>query len=220
MPTGPVKREVVATQVIAQGPVASQEVIKMYGTNGGGFFGANSSHPFENPTPLTNFVQMLLIFAIPSGAHLHPGADDGLATAWLGSVGRDGRDVSHRSHRGLCRGVPRESAACGRGHNGSEGAAPAEIWREKRCASGRQFGALSQLSTTDASCGAVNNQHDSLTPFGGMIPLINMMLGEVIFGGVGAGMYGSDGVRYYGGVHRRDDGGTYAGVSGEEDRGV
>jgi len=186
---GTVKRETITTQVIAQGPVASQEVIKMYGTNGGGFFGANSAHPFENPSPLTNFVEMLLIFAVPSGLTYTLGRITGsrqhgwavwsaMAAMFLAGV----VVVYALEARGnpLLRGVDTK---------GSE-AQPGGNMEGKEVRFGIANSALFTTVTTDASCGAVNNQHDSLTPLGGMVPLINIMLGEVVFGGVGAGLYG------------------------------
>jgi K+-transporting ATPase ATPase A chain len=188
-PDGGVKRDAPATQTIAQGPVASQEAIKMYGTNGGGFFGANSAHPFENPTPLTNFVQMLLIFMIPSaftyalgrmtGSQRHGWAVwSAMAAMFLGGV----LVVYAAESRGnpLLKGVETKASEVQPGGN-MEG---------KEVRFGIANSALFTTVTTDASCGAVNNAHDSLTPLGGMIPLVNIMLGEVIFGGVGAGMYG------------------------------
>jgi K+-transporting ATPase ATPase A chain len=186
---GTVKRDTVTTQVIAQGPVASQEAIKMYGTNGGGFFGANSAHPFENPTPLTNFVQMLLIFAVPSGLTYTLGRMTGsrrhgwavwsaMATMFLAAV----VVVYAAEARGnpLLKGVDTKTSNVQPGGN-MEG---------KEVRFGIANSALFTAVTTDASCGAVDNQHDSLTPLGGMVPLINIMLGEVVFGGVGAGLYG------------------------------
>ncbi|HKI11197.1 MAG TPA: potassium-transporting ATPase subunit KdpA [Candidatus Acidoferrum sp.] len=188
-PDGSVKRDTVTTQVIAQGPVASQEVIKMYGTNGGGFFGANSAHPFENPTPLTNFVQLLLIFAIPSGLTYTLGRMTGSArhgwAVWsaMAVLFIAGVVVAYSSEaRGnpLLAGVNTKTSELQPGGN-MEG---------KEVRFGIANSALFTTVTTDASCGAVNNQHDSLTPLGGMVPLINIMLGEIIFGGVGAGLYG------------------------------
>ncbi len=188
-PDGSVKRDTVTTQVIAQGPVASQEAIKMYGTNGGGFFNANSAHPFENPTPLTNFFQMLLIFAIPSGLTYTLGRMTGsprhgwavwsaMAVLFLAGVAV----VYSSEARGnpLLAGVNTRASDTQPGGN-MEG---------KEVRFGIANSALFTTVTTDASCGAVNNMHDSLTPIGGMVPLINIQLGEVIFGGVGAGMYG------------------------------
>jgi potassium-transporting ATPase potassium-binding subunit len=186
---GTVKKDTVATQVIAQGPLASQEVIKMYGTNGGGFFGANSSHPFENPTPLTNFVEMLLIFAVPSGLTYTLGRMTGSRrhgwAVWsaMAAMFLTGVVVVYTSEaRGnpLLKGVDTKASELQSGGN-MEG---------KEVRFGIANSSLFTTVTTDASCGAVNNQHDSLTPLGGMVPLINIMLGEVIFGGVGAGMYG------------------------------
>jgi len=188
-PDGTVKKDTVTTQVIAQGPVASQEAIKMYGTNGGGFFGANSAHPFENPTPLTNFLEMLLIFAIPAGLTYTLGRMTGsrrhgwavwsaMAAMFLAGV----VVVYAFEARGnpLLKGVDTKTTDMQPGGN-MEG---------KEVRFGIANSALFTTVTTDASCGAVNNQHDSLTPLAGMVPLINIMLGEVIFGGVGAGMYG------------------------------
>src|SRR5271165_4321727 len=186
---GTVKKDTVTTQVIAQGPVASQEVIKMYGTNGGGFFGANSSHPFENPTPLTNFVQILLIFAIPAGLTYTLGRMTGSQ--------RHGWAVWSAMAALFLAGVVVVYAAEARGNPLLQGvntrtseAQPGGNMEGKEVRFGIANSSLFTTVTTDASCGAINNQHDSLTPLGGMVPLINIMLGEVIFGGVGAGMYG------------------------------
>ena len=186
---GSVKKDTVTTQVIAQGPVASQEVIKMFGTNGGGFFGANSAHPFENPSPGTNFIQMLLIFAIPSGLTYTLGSMTGsrrhgwavwsaMAAMFLCGV----LVVYAAESRGnpLLKGLDTHASELQSGGN-MEG---------KEVRFGIANSSLFTTITTDASCGAINNQHDSLTPIGGMIAMINMMLGEVVFGGVGAGMYG------------------------------
>jgi K+-transporting ATPase ATPase A chain len=186
---GSVKRDTVTTQVIAQGPVASQEAIKMYGTNGGGFFNANSAHPFENPTPLSNFFQMLLIFTIPSGLTYTLGRMTGSrrhgwavwsAMAFLFLAGVVVAYSSEARGNPLLAGVNTKASDTQPGGN-MEG---------KEVRFGIANSALFTTVTTDASCGAVNNMHDSLTPIAGMVPLINIMLGEVIFGGVGAGMYG------------------------------
>jgi K+-transporting ATPase ATPase A chain len=186
---GTLKKDTVTTQTIAQGPVASQEVIKMYGTNGGGFFGANSAHPFENPTPATNFVEMLLIFAIPTGFTYTLGR-------MTGSVRHGWAVWSAMVALFLC-GVLVVYAAESRGNPLLKGVdartsevQPGGNMEGKEVRFGIANSSLFTTVTTDASCGAVNNQHDSLTPIGGMIPLINIMLGEVVFGGVGAGMYG------------------------------
>ena len=186
---GTVKKDTVTTQVIAQGPVASQEAIKMFGTNGGGFFGANSAHPFENPTPFTNFVEMLLIFTIPSGLTYTLGRMTGSA--------RHGWAVwSAMAALFLC-GVVVVYAFEARGNpqlggieTRTSGAQPGGNMEGKEVRFGIANSSLFTTVTTDASCGAVNNQHDSLTPLAGMIPLVNIMLGEVVFGGVGAGLYG------------------------------
>lgn len=179
----------VTEQSIAMGPVASQEAIKMYGTNGGGFFNANSAHPFENPTPLTNFIELILIFAIPSGLTYTLGRMTGsqrhgwavwaaMATLFLAGV----LCAYAAESRGnpLLHGINQTASATQSGGN-MEG---------KEVRFGIADSALFATVTTDASCGAVNGVHDSYTPLGGMIPMINMMIGEVIFGGVGAGLYG------------------------------
>jgi K+-transporting ATPase ATPase A chain len=180
-----------AKQIIAMGPVASQEAIKQLGTNGGGFFNANAAHPFENPTPWSNFWNMFAIFMIPS------------ALTWM-----LGRMVKHQRHgwavwsamfvlfaggvttaywaeaRGnpihAARGVDVVASATNPGGN-MEG---------KEVRFGIANSALYATVTTDASCGAVNSMHDSFTPIGGLVPMVNMQLGEVVFGGVGAGLYG------------------------------
>ena len=186
---GVAKRETINAQVIAQGPVASQEAIKMLGTNGGGFFNANSAHPFENPTPLTNFLEMFFIFAIPSaltytlgrmtGSRKHGWAVWG-AMAVLFFVGVLVVYAAESRGNPLLAGVVTQSTDGQPGGN-MEG---------KEVRFGVANSSLFTTVTTDASCGAVNNAHDSLTPLGGMVPLINIMLGEIVFGGVGAGMYG------------------------------
>jgi K+-transporting ATPase ATPase A chain len=180
-----------AKQTIAQGPVASQEVIKMLGTNGGGFFNANSAHPYENPTPLTNFIQMVLIFAI--GAAL---------TNVLGRmVGDERQGWAVFAAMGVLflAGVTTVYWAEAAG-NPAFAAAHVDMAASAAQAGGNMEGkevrfgiadsALFATVTTDASCGAVNGMHDSFTPLGGMVPLINIQLGEIIFGGVGSGMYG------------------------------
>jgi potassium-transporting ATPase potassium-binding subunit len=178
-------------QVIAQGPVASQEIIKQFGTNGGGFFNANSSHPYENPTPLSNFLAMLGIFAISSGL-----------TYTLGSLTRSRRHGwavwAAMAFLFLCgvtvvywaeaNGNPMLTAA-GANQVASE-LAPGGNMEGKEVRFGIANTALFATATTDASCGAVNGWHDSFTPLGGLVPLANIQLSEVVFGGVGAGMYG------------------------------
>jgi potassium-transporting ATPase potassium-binding subunit len=179
----------VTEQKIAMGPVASQEAIKMYGTNGGGFFNANSAHPFENPNPLTNFIQMLLIFAIPAGLTYTLGRMTGsqqhgwavwAAMAALFVVGVVCTYAAESKGNPLLQGVDQRASATQPGGN-MEG---------KEVRFGIADTALFATVTTDASCGAVNGVHDSFTPLGGMIPLVNIMIGEVVFGGVGAGLYG------------------------------
>ncbi len=174
-----------AKQTIAMGPVASQEAIKQLGTNGGGFFNANAAHPFENPNPLTNFFSMFLIFAIPAGLTFTFGrmAKD-QRQGWV-LFARDGVPVLRGRDRRLLgggRGQPdRERAGREPGLGNMEG---------KEVRFGVANSALYATVTTDASCGAVNSMHDSFTPLGGLVPLFNIQLGEVVFGGVGAGLYG------------------------------
>jgi K+-transporting ATPase ATPase A chain len=179
----------VSDQTIAQGPVASQEAIKMLGTNGGGFFNANSAHPFENPTPLSNFLEMLSIFLIPAGLTCTLGRMTGsqrhgwavwaaMAVLFLAGV------VTAYSAEGkgnpLLHGVDQSAGLTQPGGN-MEG---------KEVRFGIADSALFATVTTDASCGAINGWHDSFTPLGGLVPLANIMLSEVVFGGVGAGLYG------------------------------
>jgi len=186
---GKTATQVVNEQVIPQGPVASQEAIKIFGTNGGGFFYANSSHPYENPTPLTNFLQLVLIFAIPSGLTYTLGRMTGSqrhgwavwgAMAVLFLAGVASAYSAEARGNPLLHGVDQKVSATQSGGN-MEG---------KEVRFGIANTALYATVTTDASCGAVNGMHDSFTPLGGMIPLINIMLGEVVFGGVGSGLYG------------------------------
>src|SRR6266702_906485 len=174
----------VTTQVIAQGPVASQEAIKMIGTNGGGFFNANSAHPFENPTPLSNLLEMVMIFAIPSALTYTLGRMTGSAkhgwAVWSAMAGLflAGVIVAYAfESRGnpMLKGVNTTASEAQAGGN-MEG---------KETRFGIADSALFTTVTTDASCGAVNNAHDSLTPMAGMVTLINIMLGEIVFGGVG-----------------------------------
>jgi K+-transporting ATPase ATPase A chain len=180
-----------AKQVIAQGPVASQEAIKQLGTNGGGFFGANAAHPFENPTPLSNLLSMFLIFLIP-----------GALTYTFGKMVGDTRQgwaifaaftvmfligvfVCYSSEQAgnplLAKLGLQSSPTAGQTGGNMEG---------KEVRFGIANSALYATITTDASCGAVNAMHDSFTPLGGLVPMFNIMTGEVIFGGVGAGLYG------------------------------
>jgi potassium-transporting ATPase potassium-binding subunit len=186
---GKTANETVTTQVIAQGPVASQEAIKMLGTNGGGFFNGNSAHPFENPTPFTNFLEMLMIFAIPAGFTYTLGRMTGSA--------RHGWAVFSAMAFLFILGVLVTYTAESRGNPQLSGveSKPTELqpggnMEGKEVRFGIANSALFTTVTTDASCGAVNNAHDSLTPIGGMVPLINIMLGEIVFGGVGSGLYG------------------------------
>jgi K+-transporting ATPase ATPase A chain len=179
------------SQVIAQGPVASQEIIKAWGTNGGGFFNANSAHPFENPTPLTNFLEMFAMFAISAGLTWTLGDMTGSrAHGWavwtaMASLFLVGVTTVYWAE---ARGNPLLTAA------GADQTAtvtsPGGNMEGKEARFGIAGSALFATVTTDASCGAVNSMHDSFTPLGGLVPLVNIMLGEVIFGGVGAGLYG------------------------------
>jgi potassium-transporting ATPase potassium-binding subunit len=181
--------QTVTQQTIPLGPTASQEVIKELGTNGGGFFSANSAHPFENPTPLSNYVEMILIFAIPAGLTYTLGRMTGsrrhgwavwAAMAVLFLVAVSTAYWAEARGNPLLPGVDQSVSATQAGGN-MEG---------KEVRFGIAGSALFATVTTDASCGAVNGMHDSYTPLGGMIPLINIMLGEIVFGGVGAGLYG------------------------------
>jgi K+-transporting ATPase ATPase A chain len=177
------------TQTIAQGPVASQEAIKMLGTNGGGFFNANSAHPFENPTPFSNFLQILSIFIIPAGLTYTLGRMTGspghgwavfAAMYVLFAVGFTTVYWAEAHPHPLIHGAAQKATASAPGGN-MEG---------KEVRNGITESALFATITTDASCGAVNGVHDSFTALGGMVVLTNIMLGEVIFGGVGSGLYG------------------------------
>jgi K+-transporting ATPase ATPase A chain len=177
------------TQTIAQGPVASQEAIKMLGTNGGGFFNANSAHPYENPTPFSNFLQILSIFIIPAGLTYTLGRMTGsrghgyavLAAMFvLFAAGFATIYWAESQPHPLIHGAAQAHTSTAPGGN-MEG---------KEVRNGIAESALFATITTDASCGAVNGVHDSFTPLGGMVVLTNIMLGEVVFGGVGAGMYG------------------------------
>ena len=179
----------VTTQAIAQGPVASQEAIKMLGTNGGGFFNANSAHPFENPTPLSNLLQMLSIFLIPAGLCVTLGQMVGsprhgwavlAAMVVLWSAGTLTAYWAESHGNPLLSHVDAQVSASQAGGN-MEG---------KEVRFGIVNSALFATVTTDASCGAVNSMHDSFTPLGGMVPMVNILLGEIVFGGVGAGLYG------------------------------
>jgi K+-transporting ATPase ATPase A chain len=179
----------VTTQTIAQGPVASQEAIKMLGTNGGGFFNANSAHPFENPTPLTNFLQLLSIFLIPAGLTVTLGQMVGspkhgwavlaaMTVLWFAGVLTC--FWAEAQPNPLLHNVDQHVSLTQSGGN-MEG---------KEVRFGIANSALFATVTTDASCGAVNSMHDSFTPLGGMVPMVNILLGEIVFGGVGAGLYG------------------------------
>jgi K+-transporting ATPase ATPase A chain len=177
------------TQTIGQGPVASQEAIKMLGTNGGGFFNANSAHPYENPTPLSNFLQIISIFIIPAGLTYTLGR-------MTGSPGH-GWAVFAAMYLLFAAGFVTtywaESHPHPLIHNAAQtrtAAAPGGNMEGKEVRNGIAESALFATVTTDASCGAVNGMHDSFTPLGGLVPLTNIMLGEVIFGGVGSGLYG------------------------------
>ena len=186
---GKTQTQTVTEQTIPQGPLASQEVIKELGTNGGGFFNANSAHPYENPTPFSNFLEMLLIFAIPSALTYTLGRMTGsprhgwavwsaMAIIFLAAV-----TVAYWAE---ARGNPEltginQTASASQAGGNMEG---------KEVRFGIADSALFATVTTDTSCGAVNSMHDSFTPLGGMVPLTNIMLGEIIFGGVGSGLYG------------------------------
>jgi K+-transporting ATPase ATPase A chain len=187
--------ESVTVQTIAQGPVASQEIIKELGTNGGGFFNANSAHPFENPTPFSNLLEMIAIFAISSGLTYTLGRMTGnqkhgwavfsaMAILFLAGFFTtyyfEARGNPIFNQHGVTQATVETD---GREQSGGN-------MEGKEVRFGIVNSALWATITTDASCGAVNSMHDSYTPLGGMIPLVNIMLGEIIFGGVGAGLYG------------------------------
>jgi len=183
------KLTAVTTQTIAQGPVASQEAIKMIGTNGGGFFNANSAHPFENPTPLSNFLEMVAIFIIPAGFAITLGKMtrsprhgwavlSAMVVLWF--AGTVACYWAESQPNPLFHGVDQHVSATQAGGN-MEG---------KEVRFGIANSALFATVTTDASCGAVNSMHDSFMPLGGMVPMVNILLGEIVFGGVGAGLYG------------------------------
>ncbi|HTI82355.1 MAG TPA: potassium-transporting ATPase subunit KdpA [Acetobacteraceae bacterium] len=180
-----------ARQVIAQGPVASQEVIKMMGTNGGGFFNANSAHPFENPSALTNLIQMLLIFSIGAA----------LTNVFGRMVGSQRQGWAIFSVMGVlflagvlvCYSAEAQGNPAFAAFNVNQTASalqPGGNMEGKEVRFGIANSALFTTVTTDASCGAINNTHDSLLPIAGMVPMVNIMLGEIIFGGVGSGLYG------------------------------
>ena len=180
-----------ANQSIGQGPVASQEFIKELGTNGGGFFNANSAHPYENPTPLTNLLEMLAIFLIPAGLTYTLGRMVGnskqgwaifaaMAFMFLGGLGvcywAEAKGNPNVTALGvMAKATPGQPGGNMEGKDTRFGIANSALWA---------------TITTDASCGAVNSMHDSYTPVGGAVPLVNLMCDEVIFGGVGAGLYG------------------------------
>jgi len=181
--------DTVTDQLIAQGPVASQEIIKEFGTNGGGFFNANSSHPFENPTPLSNMLELVAIFSLGSALTYTLGQMTGsqrhgwAVWAAMAILFFSGVAVAYWAEaRGntLLAGTDQKGSLTQPGGN-MEG---------KEVRFGIANSALWATVTTDTSCGAINSWHDSFTPIGGLVPLANVMLSEVVFGGVGSGMYG------------------------------
>jgi potassium-transporting ATPase potassium-binding subunit len=178
--------QTISTQTIAQGPAASQLAIKMFGTNGGGFFNANSAHPFENPTPFSNFVQMILIFLIPAGFTYTLGRmvrSQGHGWAVFAAMTFLFLAGTFTAYWAESKGNPLYPAAVDQAVVGGN-------FEGKEVRFGVANSALFATVTTGASCGAVNSMHDSFTPIGGLVPLVNIQLGEVIFGGVGAGTYG------------------------------
>jgi len=182
--------DTVTTQTIAEGPVASQEIIKEWGTNGGGFFNANSAHPFENPTPLTNLFELFSIFAIGSGLTYTLGRMTGSAAhgwaVWsaMAILFLAGVTVAYWAE---AQGNPLYPVTVAQHTTNLQ---PGGNMEGKEVRFGIANSALFATVTTDASCGAINSWHDSFTPLGGLVPLVNIMLSEVIFGGVGSGMYG------------------------------
>jgi len=188
-PDGKTTTQTVEEQTIAQGPIASQEIIKELGTNGGGFLNANSAHPYENPTPLTNLIELVAIFAISSGLTYTLGRmTRSQAHGWavwsamviLFLIAVTAAYWAEARGNPLLKGTDQRATVTQSGGN-MEG---------KEVRFGIANSALWAVVTTDTSCGAVNSMHDSFTPLGGLVPLANMMLGEVVFGGVGSGMYG------------------------------
>jgi K+-transporting ATPase ATPase A chain len=188
---GKTQTQTISEQTIAQGPVASQEIIKQFGTNGGGFFNANSAHPFENPTPLSNFLAMFGIFAISSGLTYTLGSMTGSRrhgwAVWgaMAFLFLAGVTVAYWAE---ARGNPMLTAAGA--DQTTTAVSPGGNMEGKEVRFGIANTALFATVTTDASCGAINGWHDSFTPLGGLVPLANIQLSEVVFGGVGAGMYG------------------------------
>lgn len=188
-PDGKPVMDTVSEQTIAQGPVASQEIIKEFGTNGGGFFNANSAHPFENPTPLTNLIEMLAIFTIGSGLTYTLGRMTGSqAHGWavwsaMAILFLAGVTVAYWAES---RGNPLLAGA----NQHVSARQPGGNMEGKEVRFGIADSSLFATITTDASCGAINGWFDSFTPLGGMVPLANIMMSEVVFGGVGSGMYG------------------------------
>ena len=190
---GPVRATTIegGTQWLAQGPVASQEAIKMLGTNGGGFFNANSAHPYENPTPLANLLSLLLMLSIPA-------ALTNMFGRMVGSQRQGWALFAAMSVMFLCgAGVLYQAEQAGNPvlarmgvQTAADAASPGGNMEGKEVRFGIAASALFATATTGASCGAVNAMHDSLTPLGGLVPLFNMQTGEVVFGGVGAGLYG------------------------------
>jgi potassium-transporting ATPase potassium-binding subunit len=181
----------ITEQKIAQGPVASQEFIKELGTNGGGFFNANSAHPFENPTPFSNFIEMLIIFSLGGGLTYALGRMTGsprhgwavlaaMVVLFFAGVATAYWSEARGNPIMVGLGADQTTSAAQSGGN-MEG---------KEVRFGISNSVLFATITTDASCGAVNSMHDSFTPLGGFVPLTNIMLGEIIFGGVGSGLYG------------------------------
>ena len=190
---GKTTTQTITTQSIAQGPVASQEAIKMLGTNGGGFFNANSAHPFENPTPFSNLLEMFSIFLIPAGLTVLLGrSTKSPAHGWavfaaMSALFFVGVFVAYYAEA-----QPNPLLHSARLHidQHTSGLQPGGNMEGKEVRFGIADSALFATMTTDASCGAVNAMHDSFMPLGGLVPLVNIMLGEVIFGGVGSGLYG------------------------------
>jgi K+-transporting ATPase ATPase A chain len=181
-----------AKQIIPQGPMASQESIKELGTNGGGFLNANSAHPFENPTPLSNMIEMLAIFLIPAAlAYMFGKSVNDTRQGWaliaaMGILWFAGVLACYHFEAAGNPNVSAEGVQTDTRHLGDLGG----NMEGKEIRFGLANSALFATVTTDASCGAVNCMHDSLTPLGGIVPMINMQLGEIVFGGVGAGLYG------------------------------
>ncbi len=177
-----------ARQTIAQGPVAALEIIKNLGTNGGGFFNANGAHPYENPTPLANFIEMLAIAVLPAAFTHTYGLMVGRPRAWLGALSGHGVSVRRRTADLRLGRTARQSVPHALSTQVSSTQAGGNM-EGKEVRFGIGHSVLTAVTTSNGATGSYNSMHDSYTPIGGMVPLINMLLGEIVFGGLGTGIY-------------------------------